>query len=486
MRNSVKLSFAAMAWLANGCLCAIPCSRALAQSSSGTTQPAAVIEGVALDSLHHEYLRGATIMVEGAQVLGITDSLGRFRLDNVPPGVRRVDIVHPLLDTLGIVLQTPSLNLVGGQTQQLVISTPSVQTILARRCTAGELSIGPAAIFGIVQFAESEQPATGSKVVFEWVEYRTTNRSFQTIPRRKIATVSPSGRFQFCGLPLDVAGTITGENGSEVTASIDVQIASKLSLLGLELPDPVTATAATPGTPRDSAGVSRAAVARGGNAVLAGLVLDASGAPLSRVRVAVDGDTAVQMSGSDGRFVLRGLRSGTRSLTARRLGFAPARVVVDLHSRSPAAVVVKLGEFVPELDTVRITAQGTEVGLARTGFTERKKTGTGYYMTPEDISRRNASQLAELLTMAPMLRRASGPNGQPIVQGRPRGAQMGCVTYFVDGVPWMGGGVEDFIYPTEVGALEVYSSGFTPARFSHGYEQCETVVIWTKNKVGIR
>lgn len=478
--------FALAACLVVGGLNAFPCHRAIAQTPSGQSQPFAVIEGLALDSLHQGYLRGATIMVEGASVLGISDSLGRFRIDNVPPGVRRVDIVHPLLDTLGIALQTAPLSLVAGQTQHLTISTPSIQTVLDRRCTAGELTIGPAAVLGLVQFAESEQPATGSKVVFEWVEYKTTSRSFQTIPRRKIATVSPSGRFQFCGLPLDVAGTITGENGSDVTASIDVQIASKLSLLGLELPDPDASTATAAAQPRDSAGFSRPAMSRGGKAVLTGLVLDASGAPLSRARASVDGDSDVQLSGTDGRFVLHNLRSGTRTLTVRRLGFAPARVVVDLHSRTPAEVTVKLGEFVPELDTVRITASTREVGLARTGFRERQKTGTGFYMTPEDISRRNASKLADLLSTAPMLRRASGPNGEPIVQGRPRGTQMGCVTYFVDGVPWMGGGVEDFIYPTEVGALEVYSSGFTPAKFMHGYEQCETVVIWTKAKVGIR
>jgi hypothetical protein len=49
-----------------------------------------------------------------------------------------------------------------------------------------------------------------------------------------------------------------------------------------------------------------------------------------------------------------------------------------------------------------------------------------------------------------------------------------------------GSGVEDFIYPTEVAAIEVYSSNFVPSQFAHSVEPCETVVIWTKRKITFR
>jgi len=82
-------------------------------------QPArfAVIEGVALDSLHHAYLRGALLLIEGADATTMTDSSGLFRFDSVPPGLRRIFVVHPILDTVGVALVTAPL--------QIVIGTPS-------------------------------------------------------------------------------------------------------------------------------------------------------------------------------------------------------------------------------------------------------------------------------------------------------------------------------------------------------------------------
>nr|MDP9324469.1 carboxypeptidase-like regulatory domain-containing protein [Acidobacteriota bacterium] len=199
----------------------------------------------------------------------------------------------------------------------------------------------------------------------------------------------------------------------------------------------------------------------------------------------VDGDTAFVISGSDGRFALRSVRPGTRSVTARRLGFEPADQVVAIHSSYPTDITVRLGEFVPVLDTVRIRAPAAQVGLERVGFTKRKSIGTGYYLSPEEISRRNALELPDLLTMAPMLRRTT-VDGHQVILGRPQGGSYGCVTYFVDGVPWTGGGIEDFVRPSEVAAIEVYSTGFTPGQFMSANQQCETVAIWTKMKIGVR
>jgi hypothetical protein len=81
-----------------------------------------------------------------------------------------------------------------------------------------------------------------------------------------------------------------------------------------------------------------------------------------------------------------------------------------------------------------------------------------------------------------MLRREYS-GGHAIVTGRPTGSGGGCVTWWVDGNPWMGGGIEDFIRPDEVAAVEAYSSGFTPGEFRRAGQDCETVVIWTKQKV---
>jgi hypothetical protein len=473
-------------------LCAVPAfagAWASAQTPAAAPPAAlnfAVIEGVVVDSLHRDYLRRAILMVEGARISATTDSLGRFRLDSVPPGLRRINVVHPLLDTLGISLQTRPLQLTAGQRLDLIIATPSAQAVVAIKCTAAERSIGPAALLGVVQYSESEMPATGSRVSLDWIDYEISGNSIRTVPRRRIATVSATGRFQICGIPNELSAELTAARDGDTTSAIGVQLSSFVTLVGLELPEPLPNPITASGGARDSAGLAATGAGSGrGTAVLIGRVFGPTGAPLERARVAVDRDSAYVLTGPDGGFELRNLRSGTRAVTVRRLGFKPVEQVVSLRARTPTQITVKLGEFVAILDTVRITAIARDLGLERVGFSQRKKRGTGYYLTPEEIARRYASQLADLLTAAPMLRRTY-INGRLVITGRPSGLGHGCVTYFVDGATWMGGGIEDFISPGEVAAVEVYSIGFTPGQFMGSFRPCETVVIWTKQKIGVR
>jgi hypothetical protein len=380
--------------------------------------------------------------------------------------------VHAILDTIGIALQTPLLEVSAGQQLHVEVSVPSIPTVLSARCSEGERRVGPAAVLGTVQFAESESPAEGSKVILEFIEMRISGNTIQSIPFRRTATVAANGRFKLCGLPEDLSGSLMAVNGGDSTTTIPVHLASRLGIVGIELPEPLAKGFSGPG-------VAGAPSVRAGSAVVTGRVLDPSGAALARARVAVSGDSAFTFSDADGQFVLRNLRSGTRALSVRRLGFEPAEVPVTLRARSPLDVTVRLKQFVPLLDTVLVTAR-RDVELARVGFTKRQKSGMGYYLTPDEIARNTAYDLPGLLVTAPMLRRDYS-GGRPVISGRD-----GCVNWWVDNIPWMGGGIEDFIRPSEVAAIEVYSLGFTPGEFRRAKGNCETVVIWTKPKVGGR
>lgn len=448
-------------------------SAAAAQTPATTPKAFAVIEGVAVDSLHQDVLRGALLTVEGTSAAGLTDSLGRFRIDSIPPGTHRVEVTHAILDSIGIALLTPPLKLDAGQQLHLVVAIPSVQTVIAARCTPGEQRVGPGALLGTVQFAESGDPAEGAQIILEFVAIRLSGNSIQAVPYRRTTTVAANGHFKLCGLPDDLSGSVSAISGTDSTGQVGVHLSSPVGVVGLELPDPLPHVSSAPGAPTTTVG-------RRGNAVLTGIVLDPTGMPLSRARVSVAGDTTATLSDAEGRFTLNNLRSGTRTVAVRRLGFQPAEAAVTLHSRAPTHVTVKLGEFVAVLDTVRINAK-SEQTLDRVGFNRRKQIGTGYYMTPDEISKRVGEDLVSLLSMAPMLRRAND-GGKTVIAGRPRGGDFECVTYVVDGDPWNGGGIEDFIRSDDIAAIEVYSSSFVPAQFRRATQDCETVVIWTKWK----
>src|SRR6266550_1543450 len=80
------------------------------------------IDGVVVDSLRGGFLAGADIVIEPTTAgeapadhafnskpdsyTSKTDSLGRFRVDKLPPGTHHVIVFHDRLDTLGISLVT--------------------------------------------------------------------------------------------------------------------------------------------------------------------------------------------------------------------------------------------------------------------------------------------------------------------------------------------------------------------------------------------
>jgi hypothetical protein len=215
-------------------------------------------------------------------------------------------------------------------------------------------------------------------------------------------------------------------------------------------------------------------------------VVDIGGAPLSGARIELEADNAVAMSDNQGMFTMSGLRSGTRSLSVRRLGFQAVEVPVDLSANAPRQVTVTMSHFVPVLDAVRISAV-RQIGLNRVGFTDRQKSGNGTFYGPDVIAARNPDKLNMLLETTPTLRMGTDATGHRYVTGR----NNGCVDYWVDGHPWFSGGSNDpqdtpdgFLSTAELAGVEVYDELSAPAQFASISGACAVVVIWTKQKLG--
>jgi len=214
-------------------------------------------------------------------------------------------------------------------------------------------------------------------------------------------------------------------------------------------------------------------------------VLDPHGLPVAQAEVSVTADSLAAVTGVDGNFVLRNLRAGMRTVSVRRLGFEPMDVPVNVSGTNPNAITVRLATLVPVLAPVSVTAAYAQEALDRVGFTKRKRGAGGWYLTPEDVASRNATQLPDLLAHAPNLRIAYYGSHAAII-AHPRGPGHGCVNYFLDGSMWLAGrGIENSIWPSDVGAVEVYEAGFAPPEFTRPLQICETVVIWSKTKLGL-
>jgi len=470
-------------------LCVAPAILSAQQSGK---QPQATVTGVAVDSVRGGYLRGAIVSVSGTTLSAMTDSMGRFRIDSVPAGSRYLEVMHPLLDSLALIVRSPERDIAAGSHMSFVLSVPSAKTIVATKCGPADLARGPAALIGTVQDADTETPARGAAVSVEWTDYQLSKKDVARRPQRRVATVRPDGTYRVCGIPSDLITGAVAYRGADSTSAVPVNFGNGIGVVSFHLPASEAVAVSNPASPATPLSPTAPAVVRAvpkGKAILNGKIIDGSGAPLSGARVALEADDAATTSDSKGQFSLSGLRSGTRSLSVRRLGFEALEVPVDLSSQSARNVTVTMSRYVPVLDEVRVTAV-RELGLQRVGFSARQAAGNGKFYSPQDISTRNPQKLNALLETAPYLRMGTDADGNRYVTGR----LNGCVKYYVDGHPWFTGSDNDpqmspdnFLSGAELAGLEIYDELSAPPEFpnvsSHG-ANCAVVVVWTKAKLG--
>ncbi|MGK2934053.1 MAG: carboxypeptidase regulatory-like domain-containing protein [Gemmatimonadaceae bacterium] len=447
----------------------IPCAELVAQDPAPAGH--AVLQGVAVDSVRGGFLRGATVGVLGPSKMTFTDSLGRFRIDSIPPGEYRIALFDPLLDTLSLGVVSPPTRFVAGDTVELILAVPSQPTIVTAKCGAprGE---DDRALFGQVIDAATEQPVAGAQVTLNWNDITISETTgVRNEPRRRQAQSDARGYYRICGLPAELTAEVFVQRGADSTGR--VQIVFGDALLGLAtflLPSGGAVAAAGDTVPRPGAA---------GTATLSGTVVDGEGKPIDNAHVSVTGGPSAATTDSTGFFTLAGQPTGTHAIIVRRLGYMPVELAVNLTPLRKSEIDVVLQQYVPMLAAVVIGAR-REAALDRIGFTSRKARGTGNFIERDYILNRNAYRLGNLLENLPALRRPGDGFGGT------------CTKYWVDGVEWRGGSsgsgggmttpLDDFVMPDEVEAIEVYTRSFTPVEFQT-FDRCATVAVWTRWKL---
>lgn len=430
---------------------------ALAQEPQRTSF--ATVQGLVVDSLRGGFASGAALRVTGTARFAFADSLGRYRIDSIPVGSYSVELFHEILDTLGVDVHTPPITFALDAVVSLDLGIPSAETIVRAKCPASV--DGSRALMGVVLDADSEEPLSGAEVRLSWVEIAVGREiGIRRELRRQTAATDAAGRYRICGLPNNLSADVSASRGRDSTSTVAVSLGE--AALGVAtLFMPVSDSGHSPAVPTVSAADA---------ASIRGVVTDSAGRPIPGARVGLGSSPDAAVTDSAGAFALSGRRSGTQALIVRRLGYRPAEVIVNLTSRAPREVVVRLDMFVPTLEAVYIGAR-RDLALERVGFAGRRRMGMGRHMTQVDLDRRHAFVVSDFLRHLPSAR-ANGFGGA-------------CTIYWVDGFRWHGS-ADDFVTPSEVAAIEVYSDSFVPAEFQSFEGACQVVVIWTKWKLGIR
>ena len=209
---------------------------------------------------------------------------------------------------------------------------------------------------------------------------------------------------------------------------------------------------------------------------------------------------------------------GLYYLEASRFGYetwvaGPLEVVVgdDLLS------VYHLRPMPIRLDPIEVTVEATRRHLELAGFYERQRSDFGYFMGPEQIERRRAPRITDLLMGLPGVRQVSltsGSTGRRFIQLRGSNLSQGGICrprVFVDGLLYalgdshpkpvfepdnateiqnellevidQGLSLDDIGPPSDLAAIEIYrSASQVPVQFGGTSVStlCGVIVIWTK------
>jgi hypothetical protein len=452
--------------------------------------PAATLFGTVFDSVHMEPLVGATVSVEGTTRMALTTDKGVFRIDSITPGTYRVRVAHVLLDSIGMSMLTNEIALPDGAVQSVELAIPAGATLVEASCPANRRALGPGAVIGRLLDADSEEPVKGARVSVAWEEM-SINAGLRKVPRLRDALTGEDGVYRICGLPAQFEGTLQAQFKGISTAEVRVKFEGEVLVVqGLKIGNANTVAVATGDSAarrQREAAVGKsfsAATLQRGTAILTGKVINAAGAPVVGARVDVVGTPGMTLTGAGGEFRIDSLPSGTQSLVVRQIGLAPVEQAVELSTRAPARVTVTMSRAATVLAEVRVEAE-RDAGLDKVGFTQRKKSGFGYYLSGDDITKRAPNLLTDLFRTIPGLRVV--PSGTDYVVESARNVMGGCVRYFVDGAVWEAvfpGDVDRLVPPWEIGAIEVYNGTSVPAQFQMaGSSSCAAIVIWTKTRL---
>ena len=135
--------------------------------------------------------------------------------------------------------------------------------------------------------------------------------------------------------------------------------------------------------------------------VVSGVVRDSLGSPVAGAHVSVG--SAASVTDSSGAFIVRGLQPGPIVVNVRRLGFEPlvSRTELGDGGLSLDLRIRPVGALLP---VVRVSARAEAYESRLAGFNARRAKKLGYYITREEIERRNDFSMTAALRRIPGVR----------------------------------------------------------------------------------
>jgi hypothetical protein len=215
--------------------------------------------------------------------------------------------------------------------------------------------------------------------------------------------------------------------------------------------------------------------------VITGRVLElSSDQPIAAASVTlVAGNRSMLSTESDstGTFRLGVPRAGRYSLRVNRIGYATANSTpLDVSVRENVEVTIRLSVTAVRLEPLLVVERREEIA-PRSEFERRmefgRKSGSGVFITREELESTSAQSVSALLTRVPLL-----------ADGQVSFSQGGCVpTLYLNGARFQfatGETIDDLIQPGTLEGIEIYRNRTELPREFAGIGHCGAIHFWTR------
>lgn len=203
--------------------------------------------------------------------------------------------------------------------------------------------------------------------------------------------------------------------------------------------------------------------------------------PIEAARISILGTTLATVSGRDGGFELASVPTGVHVLQVRAIGYALASWVLDLAEGQSLRQNFELQSRVVTVDSVRVVvASAVESWRNEAGFETRRRSGRGYFITREEIARRQPRTLADLMRNVPGIGtvcRGGASNSCRVVMNR--GSRPCSPDYFLDGFEATASTGPNFPI-NQIRGIEIYGDpSMIPLELQRPNLRCGVIAIWT-------
>jgi hypothetical protein len=447
--------------------------------------PAVAVQLTSRDTLVSR--AGAVLTLEGTDYSAVADSMGRIRISPVLAGRYRANVRTPLMQTLGM----PTVEMEvdtheDARVDSLVL--PPARDVLAHACPRESVANHEGMLHGRVR-DEQARAIPDAVVTTSW------QSNFAPMPGRGVefrertltARTDAFGQWRTCGVPTGVMLSVT-------VATKDAGDVKKV-----QLDDPYANVELVVHPRRLYASDVTSAGGAVQLSLVEVLVTDEHGAPVANVSVEARQEgvrTRTVVTGEAGRVLLPDVQRSRLVVSARRVGFTPGELAVDVEKERVILPIRIAANTAPSLDTLRVIGLRTDQSRHSEFDMRRRMHQATVSITSEEIERRSPTAIWQMITNVPGVIVAERDN---IVVARSQRSFMQnfsdqpCfLQVMIDGVVMnrlesriVGGGFDlrQLPPPEQIHGIEVFNGpASVPVQYGgEGKDKwCGLIAVWTK------